>query len=73
MISSFEQAKQSLEATIFMVTHDSFSASFCDRVIVMKDGRVFREISRTGDRRAFMEQLLGVLSAMNGGDPNDPQ
>ena len=56
-----------------MVTHDSFSASFCDRVIVMKDGRVFREISRTGDRRAFMEQLLGVLSAMNGGDPNDPQ
>ena len=72
VIGAFASAKKHLGATIFMVTHDSFSASFCDRVIVMKDGRVFREISRTGDRRAFMEQLLGVLSAMNGGEPNDP-
>ena len=42
VISSFEQAKQSLEATIFMVTHDSFAASFCDRVIILQDGVVWR-------------------------------
>ncbi len=36
VISSFEQAKKSLGATILMVTHDSFAASFCDKVIVLK-------------------------------------
>ena len=36
--------------TTFMVTHDSFSASYCDRVIVMKDGKVFTELVRKGGR-----------------------
>ena len=38
VIKAFVSAKKQLGATIFMVTHDSFSASYCDRVIVMKDG-----------------------------------
>ena len=38
VIRSFEQAKESLEATIFMVTHDSFAASFCDRVVILREG-----------------------------------
>ena len=40
VIESFENARKNLDATIFMVTHDSFSASFCDRVILLKDGKV---------------------------------
>lgn len=73
VIGAFVSARKQLQATIFMVTHDSFSASYCDRVIVMKDGKVFRELKRTGGRRAFMGQLLEVLAAMNGGDGNDAE
>ena len=43
VIDSFLQAKQQIGATIFMVTHDSYAASFCDRVIVLKDGRFIRK------------------------------
>ena len=49
-------------------THDSFSASYCDRVIVMKDGKVFQELVNSGEPRVFMEELLEVLGRMNGGD-----
>lgn len=53
VIEAFENARQQLGATIFMVTHDSFAASFCDRVILLKDGIVYntldkRESSRGG-------------------------
>ena len=43
VIRSFEQAKDALEATIFMVTHDSFAASFCDRVVILRDGVVWQD------------------------------
>lgn len=67
VIEAFIEAKKKLQATIFMVTHDSFSASYCDRVIVMRDGAVFTELVRKGDRREFLEELLNVLRALNGG------
>ena len=57
-----------MNATTFMVTHDSFSASYCDRVIVMQDGRVYTELVNNGDRKEFLEQLLDVLKNLNGGE-----
>lgn len=68
VIGAFLEAQKELRATTFMVTHDSFSASFCDRVIVMKDGTVYTELTSNGDHRAFMEELLDVLRKMNGGE-----
>ena len=68
VIKAFLEAKRKLGATTFMVTHDSFSASYCDRVIVMKDGTVFQELVNSGEPRVFMEELLEVLGRMNGGD-----
>lgn len=68
VIGAFLEAKKRLGATTFMVTHDSFSASYCDRVIVMKDGKVFQELVNSGEPRVFMEELLEVLGRMNGGD-----
>ncbi|MCH1981987.1 ABC transporter ATP-binding protein [Ruminococcus sp. OA3] len=68
VIRAFLDAQKKLGATIFMVTHDSFSASYCDRVIVMKDGHIYRELLNKGDRRMFMEELLGVLRELNGGE-----
>lgn len=70
VIQAFKQAQKSLGATIFMVTHDSFAASFCDRVIVMKDGNVFTELRKNGSRREFLDELLVVLKEM-GGDDDD--
>ena len=68
VIGAFLEAQKELRATTFMVTHDSFSASFCDRVIVMKDGTVYTELTSNGDHREFMEELLDVLRKMNGGE-----
>ena len=65
VIRSFEQAKTSLEATIFMVTHDSFAASFCDRVIILRDGVVWQTLERgSTDRTAFQDRLLDVVRDM---------
>ncbi|MDO4557252.1 MAG: ABC transporter ATP-binding protein [Lachnospiraceae bacterium] len=62
VIDSFLQAKQELKATIFMVTHDSFSASFCDRVILLQDGQIYHTFERKGaDRRNFQDELLDAI------------
>mgnify|MGYP000007713722 FL=1 len=66
VIESFESAKKQMSATILMVTHDSFSASFCDRVILLKDGVVYRELQRLGRRSAFHDQLLTAIKEMSG-------
>lgn len=53
-------------ATILLVTHDPFAASFCKRIIFIKDGRLFMEIVSTGDRREFYDKILKVLSSLGG-------
>lgn len=65
VIRSFEQAKTSLEATIFMVTHDSFAASFCNRVIILRDGVVWQTLERGNtDRTEFQDRLLDAIRDM---------
>lgn len=66
VIASFERAQRELGATIFMVTHDSFSASYCDRVILMRDGVVYRELPNSGNRSAFQDELLSAIKDMSG-------
>ena len=73
VIEAFLAAQRNLDATIFMVTHDSFSASYCDRVIVMKDGKIYKELIRTGDRRTFLDELLTELKIINGGDDDEDE
>ena len=59
------------DATIIMVTHDSFSASYASRVLFIKDGKVFNEINRGGDsRKVFFNKLIDVLTLL-GGDVSD--
>ena len=72
VIEAFLRAKEEVGATIFMVTHDSYAASFCDRVIVLKDGTIYQEIKKTGSRRQIMDQLLDILRNL-GGDGHDNQ
>ena len=71
VIDAFLQAKAQMNATIFMVTHDSYAASFCDRVIVLKDGQIHQELSKQGSRREFMDELLDVLRELGGDSDED--
>ena len=65
VIDTFAQAREVLQATIFMVTHDSFAASFCDRVVMLRDGVVWRTLCRgEAARETFQDQLLDVIGEM---------
>lgn len=68
LLDTFTLMNQELHATILMVTHDAFSASYCKRILFLKDGQIFHELVR-GDRsrREFLNQILDVL-ALTGGD-----
>ncbi len=70
VIESFESARNKLGASIFMVTHDSFAASFCDRVILLKDGVVYDTLEagvghREEKRSAFQDRLLDAIRKMS--------
>ena len=65
VIETFNNAKEQMNATIFMVTHDSFAASFCDRVILLKDGTIYRQLEKEESRSGFQDQLLDVLKEMS--------
>lgn len=70
LMESLESLNEQEQATILMVTHDPVSASYCRRIVVIKDGRLFTELRRGSDRPKFFHQILDVLSAM-GGDQYD--
>lgn len=53
-----------------MVTHDAFSASFAERILFLKDGRIFNEILKgEKERDAFYHEILDVLSVLGGERP----
>lgn len=54
--------------TVVMVTHDPFAASFCRRIVFIRDGRQWGELRQSGSRQAFMQQILDNLSLMGGGE-----
>lgn len=57
-------------ATIMLVTHDAFAASYCKRILFIKDGRLFTELIKGGSRKEFFQKILEVLAVM-GGDNRD--
>ena len=62
LLEAMREMNEKLKATILMVTHDSFSASFCKRVIFIKDGKVFNEIIKgEKTRKEFLMKLLICL------------
>ena len=71
LLESFNYLNAELEATILMVTHDAFTASYADRVIFIKDGKIFNEINK-GDntRKEFFDKIIDVVTLL-GGDLNN--
>ncbi|CDH92383.1 ABC transporter ATP-binding protein [Clostridium cagae] len=71
LLESFENLNSNLEATILMVTHDAFTASYAHRILFIKDGRIFNELIRGNDtRKEFFNRIIEVVTLL-GGDSRD--
>ena len=67
LLETMDDMNDKLKATILMVTHDSFSASFCNRVLFLKDGKIFNEIVRGNKtRKEFFNEIIDVLTLLGG-------
>ena len=71
LLESFNFLNTELSATILMVTHDAFTASYAGRVIFIKDGKIFNEIRRgESTRKEFFDKIIDVVTLL-GGDLNN--
>ena len=71
LLDSFEKLNEEMNATILMVTHDAFTASYAHRILFIKDGRVFNELIRGNDsRKEFFNRIIEVVTLL-GGDTNN--
>ena len=67
LLTMLTELNERLSATILMVTHDAFSASYCNRILFIKDGQVFNELHRgTDTRKEFFTKILEVVSVLGG-------
>ena len=71
LLENFEYLNKKLNATILMVTHDAFTASYADRILFIKDGKIFNEIIKgNSSRKDFFEKIIEVVTIL-GGELND--
>lgn len=71
LLDSFEKINKESKATILMVTHDPFTASYVHRILFIKDGRIFNEVIRGNDtRKEFFNKIIEVVTLL-GGDIGD--
>lgn len=71
LLESFDTLNLEMNATILMVTHDAFTASYCKRIIFIKDGKIFNEFLRGNDtRKEFFNRIIEVVTLL-GGDNNN--
>jgi len=66
VMESLQQLNEEENATILLVTHDPFAASYCQRIVFIKDGKMFTEIRRGANRQAFFQHILDALSVLGG-------
>ncbi len=67
LLSTIQSINETLGATILMVTHDAFSASYANRILFLRDGTIFTEIRKGNEsRRTFFNKILDVLTMMGG-------
>lgn len=67
LLETFTALNQTLGTTVLMVTHDAFSASYCSRILFLRDGKIFHELLRgEKSRPQFLQEILDVLSFTGG-------
>ncbi|MBX4260524.1 ABC transporter ATP-binding protein [Clostridium estertheticum] len=62
----FEKINKEEKVTMMMVTHDAFSASYCNRILFIKDGTIYNEIYKGDSRKQFYQEIIDVLALMGG-------
>ena len=71
LLDSMETMNVELNATILMVTHDAFTASYCKRILFIKDGKIFNELVRGNDsRKRFFDRIIEVVILLGGDSTN---
>lgn len=66
LLNSLQEANRELHTTILMVTHDSYAASFADRILIFKDGRIIKELCKSNnDRRGFYEAIVTEVTKLD--------
>lgn len=72
LLEIIETLNENNKATILIVTHDAFAASYCKRVIFIKDGELYEELQRNDlTRKQFFKKVVDVMSTISGGSAND--
>lgn len=66
LLELFQKLNEQQQATILMVTHDPFSASYSQRIVFIKDGCVFNQLQRTGTQQQFFQSILNRLAQLEG-------
>lgn len=71
LLENFEYLNNDLKATIVMVTHDAFTASYCKRILFIKDGKIFNKLVKgNSTRKEFFDKIIDVVTLL-GGELND--
>lgn len=71
LLESFENMNKELQATILMVTHDPFTASYAERILFIKDGKIFNELIKGNmSRKEFFDRIIEVVTLL-GGEANE--
>ena len=69
LLEAFQGLNSTYDTTLLMVTHDAYAASFCQRVLFIRDGRLFTEVRRgTRSRKEFFDEIGRVVSVIGGTD-----
>lgn len=71
VMQTMQSINENDQTTMLMVTHDPSAASYCHRIIFIKDGKLYNEIYRGSNQKAFFQQIMNVLSMLGGGDGDD--
>lgn len=67
LLETFQDLNEKLKSTIIMVTHDAFSASYCKKIVFIKDGKIFTELERGSySRKEFFDKILDIVSLLGG-------
>lgn len=67
LMETLQVLNEEAGVTVVLVTHDAFAASYCQRVLFIRDGRLYKEIHRGAERNVFFQQILDVLALIGGG------
>lgn len=66
LLQCLSRMNEELNTTIIMVTHDAFAASYCRRVLFIKDGKIHAKLDKNGSRKEFYKRILDLLGSLGG-------